>query len=257
AQAPGIQRRCADRPLLGIDLQNQTCSLRSDLCARVRLSAERPARTGWFAIIVQRALPKKGCSRMKKHKYVFSCVIMMAVVLAGWKAIAQSPVSTPRKVLFIGDSFTYTQGGIYTHFEKLAAAATPPRIVSTDKAVAGGAYLKRLWEMQSPVTAVDTGAFDVVVLQDDIPETNVDYFRQYARMFVDEVRRNKGRPVLFMAWAYQRLSWISMQQIAQEHRELGKELNVDVAPVGLAWQQAAKERPGLDMYASDREHPSI
>jgi Domain of unknown function (DUF4886) len=194
---------------------------------------------------------------MKKRKYVFSCVIMMAVVLAGWKAIAQSPVSTPHKVLFIGDSFTYAAGGIYTHFEKLAAAATPPLVVSTDKAVAGGAYLKRLWEMQEPVRLIKTGAFDVVVLQDDIPETNPDYFRQYARMFVDEVRKNKGRPVLFMAWAYQRLGWISMQQIADAHRNLAKELNVDVAPVGLAWQQASMQRPDLDMYAADREHPSI
>ena len=76
-------------------------------------------------------------------------------------------------------------------------------------------------------------------------------------MFVDEVRKNKGRPVLFMAWAYQRLGWISMQRIAEAHRNLAKELNVDVAPVGLAWQQASKQRPDLDMYAADREHPSI
>ena len=193
---------------------------------------------------------------MKKLKYVFSGVIMMAVVLGSWTAIAQSQVS-PRKVLFIGDSFTYSGGGIYTHFEKLAAAATPALVVSTDKAVAGGAYLKRLWEMQEPVRLINTSAFDVVVLQDDIPETNPDYFRQYARMFVDEVRKNKGRPVLFMAWAYQRLGWISMQQIAEAHRNLAKELNVDVAPVGLAWQQASKQRPDLDMYAADREHPSI
>ena len=157
---------------------------------------------------------------MKKRKYVFSGVIMMAVVLGSWTAIAQSPVSPPRKVLFIGDSFTYSGGGIYTHFEKLAAAATPALVVSTDKAVAGGAYLKRLWEMQEPVRLINTGAFDVVVLQDDIPETNPDYFRQYARMFVEEVRKNKGRPVLFMAWAYQRLGWISMQQIAEAHLDI-------------------------------------
>src|SRR5262249_21375472 len=168
-----------------------------------------------------------------------------------------SASTAPRKVLFVGDSFTYAQGGIYTHFEKLAAAATPPLTVTTDKAVAGGAFLKRLWELQEPVKAIDSGAFDVVVLQDDIPETNVDYFRQYARMFVEEVRKNKARPVLFMAWAYQRLGWISMDEIAKAHRNLGKELNVDVAPVGLAWQQASKQRPNLDMYASDREHPSI
>ena len=171
---------------------------------------------------------------------------------------AQTSRSTvPRKILFIGDSFTYAQGGIYTHFEKLAAAARPPLVVTTDKSVAGGAFLKRLWEMQDSVKAIDSGTFDVVVLQDDIPETNVDYFRQYARMFVNEVRRHNGRPILFMAWAYQRLGWISMAQIAQAHRDLAKELDVDVAPVGLAWQQASKQRPNLDMYAADREHPSI
>jgi Domain of unknown function (DUF4886) len=185
-------------------------------------------------------------------------LIGLAATMSGTHA--QSPATStivPRKILFIGDSFTYAQGGIYTHVEKLAAAATPPLVVTTDKAVAGGAFLKVLWEMQSPVKAIDTGAFDVVVLQDDIPETNVDYFRQYARMFVDEVRKNKARPVLFMAWAYQRLGWISMPQIAQAHRDLAKELNVDVAPVGLAWQQASRQRPDLDMYAADREHPSV
>jgi hypothetical protein len=176
-----------------------------------------------------------------------------ALLIAPLAAQTSAP---PRNVLFVGDSFTYTQGGIYTHFEKMAAAAAPPAVVKTDKAVAGGAFLKVLWDMREAVKAIDTGAFDVVVLQDDIPETNLDYFRQYARMFVEEVRRNKGRPVLFMAWAYQRLGWISMQEIARAHRDLAKELNVDVAPVGLAWQQAAKERPDLDMYAGDREHPS-
>jgi hypothetical protein len=180
---------------------------------------------------------------------------VIAIVFASSLAAAQSP-APPRNVLFVGDSFTYTQGGIYTHFEKMAAAATPPAVVKADKAVAPGAFLKVLWERNEAVRAIDTGAFDVVVLQDDIPETNVDYFRQYARMFVDEVRKNKGRPVLFMAWAYQRLGWISMQEIARAHRDLAKELNVEVAPVGLAWQQALKERLGLDMYAGDREHPS-
>jgi len=182
-------------------------------------------------------------------------VIGAAAVVQGTKA--QSPASVPQKILFIGDSFRYWQDGVYTHFEKLAGAATPPLVVTTDRAVAGGAFLKRLWELQEPVKAINTGRYDIVILQDDIPETNVDYFRQYARMFVEEVRKNKARSILFMAWAYKRLGWITMQEIAKAHRDLAKELNVDVAPVGLAWEQASKQRPALDMYASDREHPSI
>jgi len=186
------------------------------------------------------------------------CLTIAGAAFGTAAVAAQSGNATvARRILFIGDSFTYAQGGINTHLEKFAAAATPPLIVTTARAVAGGAPLKRLWEIGEPVKAINTGGYDVVVLQDDIPETNVDSFREYARKFVDEVRKNKARPVLFMAWAYQRLGWISMKEIAAAHRRLGKELNVDVAPVGLAWEQAAKERPSLDMYGSDREHPSL
>jgi len=185
-------------------------------------------------------------------------IALVAVVVAGSVPVAQPrPDTVPRKVLFVGDSFTYAQGGLDNHFTKLAASASPPLVVSAARAVAGGAFLKVLWEMKTPVTAIDTGNFDVVVLQDDIPETNVDYFRQYARLFVEEVRKHNARPVLFMAWAYQRLGWISMQEIARAHRDLAKELNVDVAPAGLAWQRSSIDRPSLDMYDSDREHPSI
>ena len=48
-----------------------------------------------------------------------------------------------------------------------------------------------------------------------------------------------------------------MAEIAQAHRDAAKELDVDVSPVGLAWQQASKQRPGMNFYGPDREHPSI
>jgi hypothetical protein len=163
----------------------------------------------------------------------------------------------PHKILFIGDSFTYYQSGIYIHFEKLAAAAKPPLVVTTGKSVFGGAFLHRLWDLKEPVKVIDSAAYDVVVLQEDIPETTVADFREYADKFVAEVRKNHARPVLFMAWAYPRLGWISMAKIAQAHRDAAKELNVDVAPVGLAWQQASKQRPEINFYGPDREHPSI
>jgi len=127
---------------------------------------------------------------------------------------AQSP-QVPRRILFVGDSFTYAQNGIYTHFAQLAAVANPPLVVTADKSVFGGAFLHRLWDLQAPVQAINTAAYEVVVLQEDIPETTVADFREYARKFVAEVRKNRARPVLFMAWAYPRLGWISMAEIAQ------------------------------------------
>src|SRR5262245_41109639 len=100
---------------------------------------------------------------MKKTALIRLCLILAGAALGVSRTIAEStPSMLQRKILFVGDSFTYAQGGVYTHFEKLAAAATPPLVVTTDKAVAGGAFLKRLWEMKDAVKAIDTGAFDVV-----------------------------------------------------------------------------------------------
>ncbi len=161
------------------------------------------------------------------------------------------------KILFVGNSLTFYNEGVYTHLEKLMASGTPPVTVWADKAVVGGAYFKSLWEVHpEPRQAIARG-YDIVVLQEDLPETTVADFRAYAPRFVEAIRKTGARPVLTMAWAYRRLGWISADQIAQAHRELGKELGVDVAPVGIAWERVMKERPDVNLFDPDFEHPNI
>jgi hypothetical protein len=81
-------------------------------------------------------------------------------------ALAQAAAGqAPRKILFVGDSFTYYQNGIYTHLERLAAAAAPPLAVTAGKSVFGGASLRRLWDLKEPVKAIDTATYELVVLQ--------------------------------------------------------------------------------------------
>ena len=113
-------------------------------------------------------------------------------VLAAVIAIAAQP---SRKILFIGNSLTYFQDGIYYHLEKLAGSAVPPLIIKAAKSVFGGGYFKTLWERTAPRDAIRNGAYDVVVLQEDLPETTVAAFREYAPKFVEEIRKVRGRPV--------------------------------------------------------------
>src|SRR5882762_1542289 len=110
---------------------------------------------------------------------------MLGTVSFGTAVVMAQDVATqvPRKILFVGESFTYYQNGIYTHFERLAAAADPPLVVTADKSVFGGAFLHRLWDLKEPLKAIGTAAYDVVVLQEDIPETTVADFREYAGKF--------------------------------------------------------------------------
>jgi len=113
-----------------------------------------------------------------------------------------------------------------------------------------------MWSRTRATEEIASGKWDVVVLQEDIPETSIESFRKYSRLFVEAVRAAGARPILFMAWEYDRLGWITMDEIASAHRQVAAELDVEVAPVGLAWKRSRSKRPDLDMYARDREHPS-
>jgi hypothetical protein len=163
-------------------------------------------------------------------------------------------------VLFVGDSFTGVQGGIDSHFQAIAASMVNPHVVAVDRVWQGGATLQVLRTLPDVLTAIRTGGFEVVVLQDDIPEYvthTVDTFKEQVRWFDPEIRAHGGRPALFMAWAYERLNWVTLDAIAQAHREIGAELGIPVAPVGLAFQASTTQRPALAMLDTDREHESL
>jgi hypothetical protein len=163
----------------------------------------------------------------------------------------------PKRVLFIGNSFTYSHEGLWEQLKTLSDSMNPKLGYKTSRVVKGGASLEVMWKNTKAVEVIAKGGWDVVVLQEDIPETTIDSFRTYSRMFVKAVREVGARPILFMAWEYDRLGWISMNEIAEAHKDMSSELNVDVAPVGLAWSNSRSIKPDLDMYRRDREHPSI
>ena len=181
-------------------------------------------------------------------------MLAMAVLLAIVAALPQGQ-ARPQRILFIGNSLTYASEGLWSHFAKLTAGTATP--AQTDRSVFGGAFFKSLWERPEPRQAIRSGGWDVVVLQEDLPETRVADFKDYAQRFVQEVRAAGARPVLLMAWAYPRLGWITQEEIASAHRDIGRALKVPVAPVGLAWQSALAQRPSLLLYAKDQEHPSM
>lgn len=144
--------------------------------------------------------------------------------------------------------------------QKLSESAHPPRLLIADQATKGGATLKILQGQESVHRKIREGHYDLVVLQEDIPELiehDVAPFLEQVRLFDREIRGAGGNTALFMAWPYERLNWVGLAVIAEAHLAIGKELNVPVAPVGLAFQQSLQARPGLAMLGKDREHETI
>ena len=200
---------------------------------------------------------------MRTRKW--TALLLTTLVGAGCKSLPVPPpaplaLKSSARVLLVGNSFTYYNGGLENHVKALAESAHPPRHLSADRATKGGATLRILHGLDGVHEKMRSGSYDVIILQEDIPELrehSVAPFFEHARLFDREIRELGGQPVLFMAWPYERLNWVTLEQIAQAHRAIGQELGVPVAPVGLAFERAAKARPGLAMLGRDQEHESI
>ena len=61
----------------------------------------------------------------------------------------------------------------------------------------GGATLETLWKNPEALSAVADK--QVVVLQEDLPETSRASFRRHAKLWCDHVRKNGAEPVFYAA----------------------------------------------------------
>ena len=154
--------------------------------------------------------------------------------------------SLAKRVLFIGNSLTFWNQGVDVMVKKLVPG------IETSRVAVGGATLETLWKNPEALSAVADK--DVVVLQEDLPETTQASFRRHAKLWCDHVILHGAQPVFYAAWAYERLPNFTDDDICAEHEKVAAENNVCIANVGAA-RTAGPE--GLDLFDDDREHPSL
>ena len=185
-------------------------------------------------------------------------LVAFFVILISSKVSAQK--NTPLKLLFIGNSFTYRNGGIDKHVKLMADNSRKPINIQVDKATKGGATLKIHFGIDSVHEKIKNGNNNIVLLQEDIPEYKehtVAPFFEYATLFQKEITLSKSKLVLFMAWPYERLNWISLEEIVAAHKTIAQQLNATVAPVGIALNRSLRLRPQMAMLGKDKEHESV
>jgi hypothetical protein len=160
---------------------------------------------------------------------------------------------TPARVLFIGNSYTYFNGGVDIGLERLSNAAGLS--IKTSCSVIGGASLQEHWEAGRAQDSIRHGNFDVVVLQGATNPIGVkrESFFQYARLFKALIESEGAQTVFFMTWE---IFYASIEDVSASYDSIGTELGVPVIPVGLAWQRSQQERPALNLYCGDNHHPN-
>ncbi len=165
----------------------------------------------------------------------------------------------PARVLFVGNSFTYYNNSLHKHYRQLVWASgihTPETARSRIKTISGGRLPEHAGGFENVLSAED---WDVVVMQGHslgpISEDTAEPFREAAREFAGFARKQGTRPVFFMTWAYTGNPEMTAL-LDKAYTDIGRELDAEVVPVGLAFAKVTSERPDISLRTEDARHPS-
>lgn len=185
-------------------------------------------------------------------------------------AVRKSPVESPQRVLFVGNSLMYYNGALQTHTHRIAAAAEPPINVRDGfKSVhITGAYLHH-YPIEFLVTPGNLGfkePFQLVVLAGSIQEAMSDAGRARYRQKVIEydaiIRKHGGRTALLWLPAVVKPNPLAGSDMFTKSQEMmlsvGNEVGALVIPVALAYHNAYRQRPEIKLQMGyDGSHPTV
>ena len=200
---------------------------------------------------------------MKKALALTSCVLLIlsGCVLMILSVFFTSPIfaeknTPPLRVLFIGNSYTHFNG-LPEVLSNMAATAKPKVNIKTAVLTRGGYTLEKHLNEESTLNLIQKGEFDIVILQEQSlrPISDKKKMHEAIRKLHLEIKKAKAKTVLFMTWARANRPKM-IEPLAKAYIQIGRELKVEVAPIGLAWQKALQKLPNLSLHNSDKSHPN-
>lgn len=185
--------------------------------------------------------------------------------------VKKSPVDTPLRVLFVGSSIMYYAGALQTHTHRMAAADKPPlnlRPGFTSVHITTGAlHHYPLEHYLKPASLDKKEPFQVVVLggnfRDGMTEAGRAKYRATVIEFDALIKKHGGRTALY--WLPPHGQPGGKMSSEELNRRLGEmvisvanEIEALVIPVGLALQEAYRQRPGIKLQMGyDDYHPTL
>ena len=217
--------------------------------------------------------------------------LLAACLLAFAACSSTAAEPPPLRVLFIGNSYTAVNN-LPVILEGLARAAGG-RQIETGRHLFGGATLERHVKQTGALKKIQEQKWDVVVLQEQSLRPVIDRERmwQYARLLDAEIKAQGARTLFYLTWARQHIpamqagsadtdyakamyqfsgtdestsleDWSRQNQpglsggLNGAYLGIAEELGAEVAPVGIAWQQALKSDADRILHHPDKSHPN-
>ena len=195
--------------------------------------------------------------------------------------VPNTPPDTPKEpldknkeysILFIGNSYTYYHSIPETIFYQIAKSAGYN--VKVESITKGGhnlySHANPNDEMGAKVEAALTSGkhYDYVILQDQsvLPASTPEMFYDAVRNLAKRIRDIGAEPVLYSTWGRKtghstltEYGWTNESmtwQLAASYTAIGRELDIPVAYVGLAFYDVYTNNPDIDLYDPDKTHQS-
>jgi len=180
------------------------------------------------------------------------------VLLAGWLITSGACAQSPKRVLFVGNSYTYFWN-LHLQVQALSQQNEGSELLSR-ASTSGGVNLGQHWRGERDLRSralIGSGEYDVVILQDhsrraiDAPDS----LMHYGKLMAQSAQENGAEVYFYVTWARE---WDPYMQepILETYREVARQTNADIIPVGPAWERARALRPELELYDPDGSHPS-
>ncbi len=184
--------------------------------------------------------------------------------------VAQLKLARPTHILFVGNSYFYYNDSLHNHVQRMAVAAglfKEPDL-SYKSATIGGAALfdHNIDHLLDPKNLRVDRPFEVVIMQDGsaapLSKRRRQKFDETATLYAQKVRAAGGEPVLYMTHAYMpphpQYRPGMIRDIASMYVGTGNRIGALVIPVGLAFEEAYRRKPGIRLHTSfDGTHPSM
>ena len=163
----------------------------------------------------------------------------------------------PDSILFVGNSYTYFNGGLDAHFKRFAESAHNDWHINTSKVAFGGYTLGEHYNNPTSLATIASATHDYVVLQEQstIPIEEPDSMYYYATLLDETIKNAGAKTVFFMTWA-KKNNPESIEQIANSYEYISQELDAELVPVGRAFEKAMQIAPQIELYNPDQNHPS-
>lgn len=203
---------------------------------------------------------------------LISIVLMLAApAAAGERPLVTAPqIDTPLRVLLVGNSYFYYNDSLHNHVRRMVAAADPDleKKLAYKSATIGGAILAHhdIEYLTRPGQIGVKAPFQLVVLQGASSEPLKDEarrrFRETAVAFNKIIAERGGKTALYLTHAYvpphKQVKAENLRLTEDLYVSVGNEIGALVIPVGLAFEEAYRRRPGIALQQDyDGSHPTL